>query len=299
MKKLSILIAFLSLSMMLMAQDVIVTKDARKIDCKVTEISTYVVRYQKSSNPDGPVYMIEKVDVASITYANGEVEVFGEKKNDNKQAVREDYSKQTPTENPNQVRQEQGSQENPQTPSEVKFGMDVDLIGTVGKNKNMDNAGGSIGFDFHAGLHSANRVNFIGLGIGFHWFIYNEEKEPMEGFKIRTKTTTFNIPIYLYDRISFQTASFSGLLSKNKVVPFWEIAIGGNIQARQDSETEVTGESISEKKKESITKADGGFYLRTGLGLNCEGLQFSVGYEVLTLKSIATSSAYFRLAYGF
>lgn len=58
------------------AVDVIVTKNAEKIDGKVTEVSSKEIRYKKASNPDGPVYVIETDKVSTVVYENGEVDVF-------------------------------------------------------------------------------------------------------------------------------------------------------------------------------------------------------------------------------
>ena len=58
------------------AQDVIVTRDSRKIEAVVLEISDSEVKYKKQSNPDGPTYVEKTSNIATIVYSNGEVEVF-------------------------------------------------------------------------------------------------------------------------------------------------------------------------------------------------------------------------------
>ena len=58
------------------AQDVIVTKDAKKIKAKVTEVNVNDIKYKNFDNPDGPTYTLLKSDIASILYQNGQVEVF-------------------------------------------------------------------------------------------------------------------------------------------------------------------------------------------------------------------------------
>ena len=62
----------------LMAQDVIVTRESKRIDGKVLEVSDTEVRYKKQNNPDGPVFVIGTGKISSIMYANGEVQSFGE-----------------------------------------------------------------------------------------------------------------------------------------------------------------------------------------------------------------------------
>ena len=58
------------------AQDVIVKKDNSTILSKVTKISSTEIEYKKWSNLDGPTYTINKSDVVSINYQNGEVEII-------------------------------------------------------------------------------------------------------------------------------------------------------------------------------------------------------------------------------
>lgn len=58
------------------AKDVITKTDGTKLDAKVEEITETLIKYRKASNPTGPIYTIPLESVASITYENGEVDVF-------------------------------------------------------------------------------------------------------------------------------------------------------------------------------------------------------------------------------
>jgi len=58
------------------SQDLIITKDAQRIEAKITEVSDDAVRYKKFSNPDGPAFVIKAEKISSIVYQNGEVQVF-------------------------------------------------------------------------------------------------------------------------------------------------------------------------------------------------------------------------------
>ena len=58
------------------AQDIIVTRDSKRIEAKVTEINVDVVRYKQFDNQDGPVYSLPKNDILTIVYQNGQVETF-------------------------------------------------------------------------------------------------------------------------------------------------------------------------------------------------------------------------------
>lgn len=56
--------------------DVIVKKDNEKIEVVIREIDANTIRYKKVSDPDGPVFTLNKTEVSSILYGNGEVENF-------------------------------------------------------------------------------------------------------------------------------------------------------------------------------------------------------------------------------
>jgi hypothetical protein len=56
--------------------DIIVRRDNTKIEALIKEIDETTIKYQKFSNPDGPLVIIKKDDVVTILYANGEVENF-------------------------------------------------------------------------------------------------------------------------------------------------------------------------------------------------------------------------------
>lgn len=70
------------------AQDIIITKDAQKIEAKVLEVSKSEIKYKKQSNLEGPTFVIGVEELNSIIYANGEVQLF----NNQKEQVAEDLS---------------------------------------------------------------------------------------------------------------------------------------------------------------------------------------------------------------
>ncbi len=58
------------------AQDLIVTKDAKKIDAKILEVSTSEIRYKELDNLDGPVFVLRVDEINCIIYANGKVVLY-------------------------------------------------------------------------------------------------------------------------------------------------------------------------------------------------------------------------------
>lgn len=76
MKKLYLFITLSVLTLSSVAQDVIVTSQSERIECKVIEISETQVSYKKHSNPNGPLFTMSAARVASIIFENGEVYTF-------------------------------------------------------------------------------------------------------------------------------------------------------------------------------------------------------------------------------
>jgi hypothetical protein len=67
---------FIALTCVCFAQDVIVTKDSRKINAKVTEVNVDDIKYKNFDNQEGPTYTLPKSEIASILYQDGKVETF-------------------------------------------------------------------------------------------------------------------------------------------------------------------------------------------------------------------------------
>ena len=70
------MICFMMISLFTFADDVIALRSGDIINAVVNEVTSTEIRYKKSSNPNGPLYSIEKEKVLSIKYSNGEVEKF-------------------------------------------------------------------------------------------------------------------------------------------------------------------------------------------------------------------------------
>ena len=78
MKKIGLLALVLLQSLLLMATDVIVTKDERTIEAKILEVSKTEIHYKEANYLDGPTFVISTDEISSITYGNGTVTVFKE-----------------------------------------------------------------------------------------------------------------------------------------------------------------------------------------------------------------------------
>jgi hypothetical protein len=56
--------------------DLIIKRDSVKVEALILEVEDQVIRYKKYSDQEGPVFSVNKSEVASIVYGNGEVENF-------------------------------------------------------------------------------------------------------------------------------------------------------------------------------------------------------------------------------
>ncbi len=76
MKQLFAFVVMLFTASMIYAQDVITLKTGETINGKVSEVGINDVKYYKSSNLQGPVYVTAKADLSQIVYENGSKDVF-------------------------------------------------------------------------------------------------------------------------------------------------------------------------------------------------------------------------------
>ena len=70
-----------------MAQDIIITTDAKKIEVRITEVSKSEIKYKEADNIDGPVFVLPIEDISTVIYANGKVSVFSPQTNVQQQAA--------------------------------------------------------------------------------------------------------------------------------------------------------------------------------------------------------------------
>lgn len=76
MKKIFGLLASLMSSILIFAGDIIVTRDSRKIDAKILEVSKSVIKYKEQDNLDGPIFVLEISEISSVIYSNGKVQLY-------------------------------------------------------------------------------------------------------------------------------------------------------------------------------------------------------------------------------
>ena len=76
MKKILTLMVAVLTAFNLFAADVIVTRDARRIEAKILEVSSSEIKYKEADNLDGPTFVLTSAEINTIIYNNGTVKVF-------------------------------------------------------------------------------------------------------------------------------------------------------------------------------------------------------------------------------
>ena len=66
MKRLLFLCAYALLMVGAYAQDIIVTKDAQKLEVKILEVSKTEIKYKEKDNLNGPTFILETKEINSL-----------------------------------------------------------------------------------------------------------------------------------------------------------------------------------------------------------------------------------------
>ena len=80
MKKFFLLIVAAVSAVGMYAQDIIVTRDAKRVEAKILEVSSSEIKYKEFNNQDGPTFVLTTNEINTIIYQNGTVKVFDQAK---------------------------------------------------------------------------------------------------------------------------------------------------------------------------------------------------------------------------
>lgn len=78
MKKTLFIIILCVFSSLIWAQDLIITKDAKRIEAKILEVSKSEIKYKDWSYTEGPTFVLDTREITSVVYSNGSVQLFDE-----------------------------------------------------------------------------------------------------------------------------------------------------------------------------------------------------------------------------
>lgn len=76
MKKMLLFACMIFAAISAFAQDIIITRDARRIEATITEVSDAEIKYKEFNNPKGPLYIMQTTDINTIMYQNGTIKVY-------------------------------------------------------------------------------------------------------------------------------------------------------------------------------------------------------------------------------
>lgn len=80
MRKLfSFVIALLCVASAFADNDILIKLNSEKIEAIIEEVSDTEVKYKKANNPTGPTYILSLTELATIVYANGDVQAIEQK----------------------------------------------------------------------------------------------------------------------------------------------------------------------------------------------------------------------------
>ena len=154
----------------------------------------------------------------------------------------------------------------------ITLGMFLDVTGFVGKRQQIDAVFGGLGSDFTIGFFTPKRMNFLGAGFGVEALFCHPSKD--------LSTTTLYMPFFANDKLYF---------SSSDIDPYLDVSLGGFVTLM----TKVNDDSQAGK--------GGGFFMRTGLGLELQhGTNISIGYQLMFENSIdyAVHMAYLKIGIG-
>lgn len=87
MKKSIFLLIFTSTAICTFAQDIIVTRDAKRIEAKILEVSSSEIKYKEYNYQDGPLFILNTSEINTIIYQNGSVKIYGQDQQNTPQTV--------------------------------------------------------------------------------------------------------------------------------------------------------------------------------------------------------------------
>ena len=202
-------------SMVLLAQDIIVTTDAKRKEAKVLQVSKSDVMYREKDDPEGPIFLMPVSEVNSIIYSTGRVDFYNQ--------VPTPAAKETNTP------KEEPKQEPKFQPSYQGF---IEASGYVTSANSITYGGVSL--DLINGIRF-NKYIYFGLGTG----LYGLFAHPDKGISVVNLLT----PLYSDFRLYIP-------ISKN-VNPFIETSIGPIFNYYQSA----SFQGISYSETELITMA--------------------------------------------
>ena len=115
MKKVLLTVCFFAFAIACLAQDIITTRDKKKINAQIIEVSGDYIKFKYYNDLNGPVSMFQKKDVISIRYYDGRIEQFQTNNSRSPLSGQTQNQTQTQTQTQSQTQSQPQSQTQPQS----------------------------------------------------------------------------------------------------------------------------------------------------------------------------------------
>lgn len=283
MKHLSLLFCFVLISIVAVAQDIIVTNKAERIEAVITEVSPTEIRYKKWDYQNGPTFVVPVSELNSIIYGNGDVQLFKQEQQAQKRVKTREKAEQQEGENFSEL-------VDTTTNGRHRYINDVRFQGYIF-------SGDNFGFPKERAYHYSYEKNLYGPSLDFDFGVRIKDYFYV-GFEFGTHfllsseyTTTFResadaMPIQQIGRdylLYFPLAAsmkFYLPTKKQYIYPYLSFAVGGNLG--------IYGIIASTYLEEPVerTIALGGAFVQIGTGVDIKRLSLGVGYTFVSSKRL-------------
>ena len=284
MKKLFLLSIASLMAIVVFSQDIIVTRDSKRIESKIEEVSAENVKYRKISNLDGPLFVLSTSEIQLIVYQNGEVQMFNQVQE--QPTMPKEYEI---------VPEMTASVPSPDVEEPIKekrlsdFVCYLEASGIVGKESTKAATGSSVtlnpvlgGFDVHAIFGSKiGNLLFFGGGVGI-----NSAFAGMNLYGGSMSVSTCRMPVYIDTRVFIPVRS-------EIFRPTAEIAAGPIFSfVTHVTAVNAYGDKTSYNTNDELPLST---FFRVGIGGEVKRFVFGVGYELWGNKTDCDHFAYFKL----
>ena len=266
------------------SQDIIVTKDAKKIEAKITEVSKSEIRYKEFDNLDGPIFVLSTDEINTIIYSNGKVTLFETyTPQKESQEVQSGEGKANVANGQALSNQDESGNvsENANTMSKGKANLYhgyLELSGFFESLKNNtglyvgNNIAGGIGLDGIDGCRF-NKYVFLGIGIGLYAEFYSTKVDvPVDAsnfVRCDLSATTLQSPLFGDLRLYLP-------IKNESIYPFLETSVGPLFNYYSRSTLSASGKNIKTDLSSSFHVYA---FFRIGVGLEIKRFTIGAGYE--------------------
>lgn len=193
-------------SFTLYAQDIISMRNGDIIKANIREISKTEIKYNKVSNPNGPLFIVDKNDVKSILYDNGEQEIFEENIVPSEQRIITNVKNKASDKNAKLIK----------SINEAQITHDKSIGGI--KNSNVTAIWG---------IEENSLLSDETLTLSFEKFVIEESEEKIEGYRFKlTNDSPHTVYVDLTNSFFGNSTTGSSPFFKNKT--YSQVSSSGN-----------------------------------------------------------------------